>query len=234
VDGMMAVMRRAQAGQGPIPIAEETHIIILGDKSFVRLNEQRNTLLTGDIKNEGQFGVDFKPDWDNTDFSAVNAYVTGTPFNYTWRGDNGSFSPGRLDYIIYSDAVLDLENAFTVNTRTMNVVDRVAYGLNLSDTDIMSDHLPVVADFSLLSLVSNDDITEVPLTIYPNPVDSELQIQLKDIPADATYRILSSDGAQVQSGTVQAVLDVSQLITGSYILEISSADKKYVHRFLKI
>ena len=74
--------------------------------------------------------------------------MTGTHDVYTWRDARSSFSPGKLDYIVYSDSVLELRNAFSLETTLLSTEDLKRYGLRPMDTLDASDHLPVVADFT--------------------------------------------------------------------------------------
>ena len=55
------------------------------------------------------------------------------------------FSPGRLDWILYSDATLEVVNAFVLNTDKLSARALADAGLESEDTQA-SDHLPVVVD----------------------------------------------------------------------------------------
>jgi len=68
----------------------------------------------------------------------------------TWRSTWGEdpFSPGRLDYLLYREAVLRVERAFLFDAADMSANARDALGILESDTE-KSDHLPLVVDFAL-------------------------------------------------------------------------------------
>ena len=77
---------------------------------------------------------------------------------YTWRNDGeGTYPPGRLDFIIYSDAVLTSEKAFTLQTEVMPPERLALYGLDALETSDASDHFPVTADFSYELFVDADE-----------------------------------------------------------------------------
>ena len=96
------------------------------------------------------------PDWDGTSNTALSLYHNATGSDtYTWRNDGSSFAPSRLDYITYTDSVLNATHSFILNTTTMTAGDLTATGLQLLDScydNIGSefDHLPLVADFAVV------------------------------------------------------------------------------------
>ena len=149
IDAIMAFIRDAKAGAGQLELAEGTPIVILGDMNFVGDRRQLNTLLTGEIVNTGAYGPQFRPDWDETDLSDARPMHTETPMAFTWQNDDSPYWPGRLDFIIYTDAVLDIGSAFVLSTREMHEDTLSAFGLRELDTVTASDHLPVVCDFAV-------------------------------------------------------------------------------------
>ena len=68
----------------------------------------------------------------------------------TWRGldPRDPFSPGRLDYMLYRGGVLRLERAFIFDAEDLSAEALELRGIQASDSRA-SDHLPLVADFSL-------------------------------------------------------------------------------------
>ncbi len=138
-------------------LSENTPIIILGDMNVIPSDPARHlsTLLTGNIADEETYGPDFKPDWDSTDLTdALPSHnALGKEF-YTCRLDDGSFPPGALSRILYTDSVLSLKLSLVLNTTSMNSEALRKYGLQ--ETDVLLggkagsfDHLPLVADFAI-------------------------------------------------------------------------------------
>ena len=124
-----------------------------------------NTIISGNIINEGDYGSDSAPDWDGSALADAHPLNNGSgPDSYTWRNDWSSFDPGRLDYILYTDFLLDVGNKFVLNTVDMSPAERTATGLQKYDIaiDITSgstgfyDHLPVVVDFSMFVHADSD------------------------------------------------------------------------------
>ncbi|MCH7613838.1 MAG: T9SS type A sorting domain-containing protein, partial [Candidatus Marinimicrobia bacterium] len=109
--------------------------------------------------------------------------------SYTWRRDNSSFSPGKLDYILYTDSVLDTAKHFVVNTMTMDSVSLSEYGLDAWDSYNASDHLLRVLDIAGedLIIIGDEHFTPTQIKIsnpYPNPFNPSTQIQFELITPD--------------------------------------------------
>ena len=148
VDELMSVLRNLKNGLGPFTLAEGTPIIHVGDFNLVGYRQQLETLTDGDIVDESSYGIDFSPDWDDSPLTDLFSRHTHIRMGYTWRSDGSSFNPGKLDYILYTDWVLEPENHFVLNTMAMTEEDLYFYGLELEDTNIASDHLPRIMDIS--------------------------------------------------------------------------------------
>jgi len=65
----------------------------------------------------------------------------------TWRGGSrASFSPGKLDYVIYSTKTLIPRNGFILNSELLNRTERKQLNLDATDSTL-SDHLLITVDF---------------------------------------------------------------------------------------
>ena len=65
----------------------------------------------------------------------------------TWRGGSrASFSPGKLDYIVYSAKTLVPKNGFILNSELLNQTERKQLKLDAADSKL-SDHLLITVDF---------------------------------------------------------------------------------------
>lgn len=154
-DAFVNWMRDARTPGGSINLPAGTAMMVLGDLNIVGGPQPLTTLLDGNIQNNALYGVDSAPDWDGS----LNAQVmarhnqTGSDL-WTWRDDTMIYDPGRLDYITYTDSVLELRKSFVLNTVTMTPADRAAAGLQTYDSiydnvGSVYDHLPVIADFTV-------------------------------------------------------------------------------------
>lgn len=65
----------------------------------------------------------------------------------TWRGGpRASFSPGKLDYIVYNTRTLIPKNGFILNSELLNRTERKQLSLDAADSKL-SDHLLMTVDF---------------------------------------------------------------------------------------
>jgi exonuclease III len=90
--------------------------MIAGDMNLVGYSEQLDSLLNGWISDEQKYGVSRAADWDDTGFADAMPYHTTCREAYTWRDDAETYAPGRLDYIVYTDSVLEIRNHFVLWT----------------------------------------------------------------------------------------------------------------------
>ncbi|MFH1689204.1 MAG: endonuclease/exonuclease/phosphatase family protein [Candidatus Eisenbacteria bacterium] len=158
LDGIAAWLRELQTPGGVLEppdepplefdLPEGTPIVIAGDMNLVGGAGQVRTLTDGEIVDEETFGPSHPADWDGTPLADTWPRVNGWRDVFTWRDARSSFSPGKLDYIVYSDSVLELRRAFALETSGLTEEDLERYGLRAEDTLDASDHLPVVADFT--------------------------------------------------------------------------------------
>lgn len=153
-DSIIEFLHDARNPGGSITLTADTPFVLMGDLNLVGLRQQLDTILTGDIQDEGTYGPDSPPDWDGGPFTAVASRQPDLRAAYTWRNDFSTYYPGLLDWILYTDSVLALHRHYVLETRTMLPATLSANGLQYWDTWDASDHAPRVADFTLLSDVS--------------------------------------------------------------------------------
>ena len=180
VDATIAFVLDAKTSGGIIDLPEQTPIVIAGDLNLVGDRQQLITILTGEIINTQLFGNGGPPDWDNSDLEDLLSRQTDKRTAYTWRDDESSFPPGRLDYQIYSNSVINIQKNFVIQTEVMNQSRLDEYGLQLLDTRTASDHFPKVSDISLSGISDVKDqkiINEFRLEQnYPNPFNPSTTI----------------------------------------------------------
>ena len=162
-DSIVRWLRNLQAAESSGPAPRFTPIVVIGDMNVVPGVSMRpyETLLTGDIADERQFGPDIELDWDGTDLADAMPSLNGEEeFYYTWRNDELDFPPSALDRIIFSDSVMSIDRKFVLDTTTMSESDLLALGLQHSDVlhsgkSGAYDHLPLFTDFVLHAVLKN-------------------------------------------------------------------------------
>lgn len=87
-------------------------------------------------------------DVDGTDLVPAEPFALGTGVKYTWRDDKTAFLPGRLDYLLYSDATAEVVQCFVMDTANLSFESLARSGLDATDSRA-SDHMPVVVDLKI-------------------------------------------------------------------------------------
>ncbi len=219
VDAIMAFIREAKNPGGLVTLSEGSPIIILGDMNFVGDPQQVTTLLTGDIVNENIYGSDFTPDWNGTDLMDAKPFVTELPMTFTQGIGNspGSFSKGRLDYMLYTGSVLELQNSFVLYTNSLPQSTLANYGLWLNDSESASDHFPVVSDFQVTATNNVRTIA----SIRRNDSNGSPQLLNSTVTVSgivtAAQEFGSAGPAYIQDGTAGIAVYGNNLITGLQI-----------------
>ncbi len=150
-DGFVKFIRELQSTpEGLAYLPEGSPFLLVGDLNLVGESRQLTTLLTGDILDEERYGPDHTLDWDDTALADLLSRHTNTNFATTWRDSQTTYSPGRLDFMIYTDSRLEVVKTFILDTNEMTAEQLEQYGLKRGDSATATDHLPIVADFVLI------------------------------------------------------------------------------------
>ena len=204
-DAIMAFIRDAKNSGGVITLPTDTPMMIIGDLNLVGYAQQLITLLTGDIVNTGQFGNPFAPDWDDSDFDHILPRSTDIPFFYTWYSPFSTYSPGKLDYMIFSDSVIESVKKLVLFTPAMSADSLAAHNLQSGDVEIASDHLPLVSDFVLTSTTGLEylanDLPDFGLgQNYPNPFNPSTIIRFQiPVTSEVKLEVYNNLGEKVKT-----------------------------------
>ena len=228
-DAIIAFILDAKTSGGIIDLPDQTPFVILGDLNFVGDRQQLITLLTGEIINTQLFGNGGPPDWDNTDLEDLLSSQSDKRTAYTWRDDPNSFSPGRLDYQIYSNSVINVEKDFVIQTEVMSQARLNQYGLQLFDSGTASDHFPKVSDISFgFPTDVKTEHGELNFRLnqnYPNPFNPETNIRFniseRGFVLLKVYDMLGNEVATLISeeksaGDYEVVFNGSEITSGVY------------------
>lgn len=231
-------------GNGPFTLTDNTPFVHVGDFNLVGYRQQLTTFTEGDIYDESTFGEDYGIDWDGTPIVDLFSRHSHKRMGYTWRWDYSSFSPGKLDYILYTDSVLDTAKHFVFNTLTMDSAALAEYGLDEMDSYHSSDHSPRILDIkSQLDIGIGESIIPTAIKIsapYPNPFNPQTSIQIlleqNTSLLVEVYDVKGSFVAQLantyfQSGTHEIKFSKDGLASGIYFIKIQNNE---FHRTFKV
>jgi len=224
-DSVIEFLADARTAGGVITLPANTPVILGGDLNLVGWRQQLDTILTGDVINEGMYGPDSAPDWDGTDLAVPPTRHPDGRASYTWRNDFSSYYPGLLDWILYTDSAISLKNHYSLETRTMLPATLAANNLLSGDTFTASDHAPRVADFSLTSALSPvpDVLPSLPgarlLPNVPNPFNPATELHFEiDFPGEIRLSVFDARGRLVRD------FEVGQRTAGTHSVMWDGAD----------
>jgi endonuclease/exonuclease/phosphatase family metal-dependent hydrolase len=146
-DSFIAFLRDDSLSLAP-NLRPDMPMVLAGDFNLVMTKTPLDTLANGSIVYSG-FGDDFSPDWDGGPLADALPRHTHRAMTYSWRSDYSDYWPGRLDFVLYTDSLMELVTAFVVDTGTLPSSVLEASGLTANDTYRASDHLPLVVDFRI-------------------------------------------------------------------------------------
>lgn len=225
-DAIIAFLRDAVNSGGELTIQPNIPIVIMGDMNLVGDSRQYETLITGDIRYNGNYGDDFAPDWDGGNLDDAKPYVTNT--NMTYTTNPGSFPPGRLDFIVYSGSVMEVVNSYVLNSKELDSSELSQSGLSPNDTEV-SDHLPVVTDFDLSPITEIKKKDDAPkkfglMQNYPNPFNPTTLIKF-NIPLETAQPVVSTELTiyDILGREVKTLIN-EHLQPGSHKIEFNAAD----------
>ncbi len=107
--------------------------IIAGDMNLVGSREPIDILTS-------------KLDADHSDLSPAPTRTLGDATYLTWSENGNAFTPGRLDWLLYSDSNARAANAFVLDTSRLSDESLSRAGLTTTDTAQATDHMPLVVD----------------------------------------------------------------------------------------
>lgn len=237
-DQYISFIRDAKTTGGEIDLPKGTPFVYGGDLNLVGYAQQLRTLITGDIQNTATHGSGGAPDWDDTDVEDLVSLQTENRMAFTWNSVSSPFPSGKLDFILYSDAVTTAQKSFVLRTEIMPAARLQKYGLNLDDTESASDHYPVVADFDMATTLSVPSVLDIESTqLYPNPATNQIHLIFTQL-GEHQIDISDINGKELhtqRSTHTNTILDISQLYPGTYFITISSpTGTTEVHKVIKL
>ena len=147
-DRLMVTWRDLLAGSGPFTIGKRDVLILAGDFNMVGYRRQLDVLQHGRFIDPSN-GPDFSPSRSKGSLKVADLRHSHARLVHTWRSASSVFSPGRLDYVLYSRDVAKLKKSYTLDTAVLPDEVLEEFGLEAGDSLAASDHLPLVTDFLL-------------------------------------------------------------------------------------
>lgn len=135
---------------------------------------------------------------------------------YTWYP--GSFGIGNSSVTV---------NPTVTTVYTVTAQDQTGYGCNFSTTITQS-----VSTCTGIDEITDNNV----LTIYPNPANDFINVDLENVNDNITIQIVNALGEVVMTEkmeTQQTSLNIHDLVNGVYFVKVESGEGKYIKKFIK-
>jgi hypothetical protein len=192
----------------------------------------------------------------------LSVFFDGSSSNSLVNTSNVNLNDGNWHHIVaqndgattslYIDGVLDGSKPETLLIMSgANSNAKLYLGIIASNTHQLNGSIDKFNLYNrILTLAQIADLANIPtgirlnghsttnnIYIYPNPVNTTLNIELEKVPLDATIQIINATGQLVKVNNMsdnKKQVDVSQLTTGIYFIRITTDNKDiFVQKFIK-
>jgi chitodextrinase len=176
--------------------------------------------------------ISITPTWTGTVYS--EGYAVFIDYN-----NDGDFADsGETVFTRTATTATPISGSFTIpSTTTLGAKRmRVSMKYNGVPTSCEAFSYGQVEDYTINVTSSAKEIDNTsPLTfsLYPNPVKGDV-LNISDFEGEASYRIFSAMGQDLGNGKVENnAINVGHLATGTYMIEVTTANGTNMKRFIK-
>lgn len=180
------------------------------------------------MENGEDFWVQF---YDGSSWQTVAAYAAGSSFtNNSFYSanvtiDSGSYNfPSNAQFRFRCDASGNNDHIY---------IDQVSIVANSGGAGAGPSIVPLGSPINGIVGGEFDASIDGDMMLSPNPARATLQVHMLEFDPSYTYRIMDVSGKVVQAGTLDQTLNVSQLQSGMYFLEVHEGEETVVERFIK-
>lgn len=171
---------------------------------------------------------------ETTESSLVTIQMAGWVDETEWRGDGSSFN---IDFMTVNGLVLTIRIDSDTELANSPLPDGLSFVTGIGgqfDSSEPYDEGYQLFPFSSMNFEPYLSVYDNPLSnlkLYPNPVQNLLFAE-----ADETIeelKVYSLDGKLIVESYNSNSVNVSDLLTGQYLIDIKSGDKRSISRFIK-
>ena len=183
------------------------------------------------MENNEDFWVQF---YNGSNWQTVATYARGTDFNNntfysaTVNIDSGSYNfSSNAQFRFRNDASGNNDQVY-IDAVTITGNSGAAFAPN--SINILSNGVQgIVGDDDNAGFDFDDDFF-----LYPNPAQTVLNVKILDVSEKFTFRILNMLGQTVRNGNLSSTsIDVRDLQSGVYFIEINDGEELSTQRFIK-
>lgn len=231
-DGVVGFLRDAMRGASGarMRLEPDDPVVLAGDFNLVGDARQLETLVTGAIVDTMRYGTPFAPDHGRAPLTVLASRARRSLFATTWENLSGTYTPGLLDYVLYTASTLDIAHHYVFRTDECTPDERAALGVDSLDAQTASDHMPRVADLRVRTVSALTPLPHPPtqLQLWPQPVTAGDLVQIMHgMEGMVEVKVWDLTGRLVAARVRPAIGGVSTIAweasgAGSYVLTVEA------------
>ena len=177
------------------------------------------------------YTITITPSWTST------VYSEGYAVFIDYNNDGDFIDAGETVFTKAASTTTPATGSFTIpSTTTLGAKRmRVSMKYNGVPTSCEAFSYGQVEDYTINVTSTAKEVNTTPLTfsLYPNPVKGDV-LNISDFEGEASYRIFSAMGQDLGNGKVENnAINVGHLATGTYMIEVTTANGTNMKRFIK-
>ena len=175
--------------------------------------------------------ITITPSWTSTVYS--EGYAVFIDYNY----DGDFIDAGETVFSKAASTTTPATGSFTIPATTTVGAKRMRVSMKYNGVPTSCEAFSYgqVEDYTINVTSTAREIETTPLTfsLYPNPVKGDV-LNISDFEGEASYRIFSAVGQDLGNGKVENnTISVGHLATGTYMIEVTTANGTNMKRFIK-
>ncbi|MCW1147982.1 reprolysin-like metallopeptidase [Flavobacterium lacisediminis] len=175
--------------------------------------------------------ITITPSWTST------VYSEGYAVFIDYNNDGDFIDAGETVFTRTATTVTPVSGSFTIPATTTVGAKRMRVSMKYNGVPTSCEAFSYgqVEDYTINVTSTAREVETTPLTfsLYPNPVKGDV-LNISDFDGEASYRIFSAVGQDLGNGKVENnTISVGHLATGTYIIEVTTANGTNMKRFIK-
>jgi hypothetical protein len=175
--------------------------------------------------------ITITPTWTGT------VYSEGYAVFIDYNSDGDFIDAGETVFTRTATTATPVSGSFTIPATTTVGTKRMRVSMKYNGVPTSCEAFSYgqVEDYTINVTSTAREIETTPLTfsLYPNPVKGDV-LNISDFEGEASFRIFSAMGQDLGNGKVENnTISVGHLATGTYMIEVTTANGTNMKRFIK-
>ncbi|MFN7013324.1 MAG: GEVED domain-containing protein, partial [Bacteroidia bacterium] len=175
--------------------------------------------------------ITITPTWTGT------VYSEGYAVFIDYNNDGDFIDAGETVFTRTATTVTPVSGSFTIPATTTVGAKRMRVSMKYNGVPTSCEAFSYgqVEDYTInvTSTARETETTPLTFSLYPNPVKGDV-LNISDFNGEASFRIFSAVGQDLGNGKVENnTISVGHLATGTYMIEVTTANGTNMKRFIK-